>query len=274
MGPRPRGTRCGLASSESREATSLNNTALPLECADDVFFVEGPASNWIILRDGKEFTVIDSGYPGDGVDFVESIRQLGLEPRNMAALLVTHGHVDHTGSARMLSEEFNIPVLSGAAEQGQMIGRDKNQVSTQQVLLRAWQPRVFRWMRHIIAAGGSKGTCVPASGVFTNELLAGLPGLPQAIDTAGHTPGHTAFLLASGALASGDALVTGHPLSTVTGPQRLHPMFDHDRAMAGRALDQLQTCAATSILPGHGKALRMPIADAVQLARRSPAPTR
>lgn len=246
----------------------MDSTAAPLECADGVFFIEGPASNWIILRDGREFSVIDSGYPGDVGDFVKSIRQLGLEPRNMAALLVTHGHVDHTGAARMLSEEFHIPVLSGAAEHGQMIGREKNQVSARQILVKAWQPRVFRWARHIVAAGGASPTCVPASGVFTNEVLAGLPGAPQAIDTAGHTPGHTSFLLPSGCLATGDALVTGHPLSTVTGPQRLHPMFDHDGAMAGRALDRLQACAATSILPGHGKALAMPITEAVFLARQ------
>ncbi|WP_288027297.1 MBL fold metallo-hydrolase [Arthrobacter sp.] len=122
----------------------MDSTAAPLECADGVFFIEGPASNWIILRDGREFSVIDSGYPGDVGDFVKSIRQLGLEPRNMAALLVTHGHVDHTGAARMLSDNFHIAVLSGAAEHGQMIGRERNQVSPRHILVKAWQPRVRR----------------------------------------------------------------------------------------------------------------------------------
>ncbi|RAN71077.1 hypothetical protein B5P43_34445 [Bacillus sp. SRB_336] len=246
----------------------MDRTDAPLECGDGVFFIRGPASNWIILRDGREFTVIDAGYPGDAGDFVRSVRRLGLEPRNMAALLVTHGHVDHTGAARMLSEEFRIPVLSAAAEHGQMTGRENNQVAPRHILVKAWRPHVFRWARHIVAAGGARPTFVPASGVFTNEVLAGLPGSPRALDSAGHTPGHTAFLLPSGCLATGDALVTGHPLSTVSGPQRLHPMFDHDVAMAGRALDKLLEGDATSILPGHGQALAMPIAEAVFLARQ------
>ncbi|NVN00675.1 MBL fold metallo-hydrolase [Arthrobacter sp. SDTb3-6] len=250
----------------------MNSTAQPQECADGVFLVAGPASNWIILREGREFTVIDSGYPGDRADFIKSIRQLGLEPRNMAALLITHGHVDHTGSARMLSDGFGVPVLSAAAEQGQMTGRDKNQVSPRQILVRAWRPRVFRWTRHIVAAGGANPTRVPGSGAFTDELLAGLPGSPRALATAGHTPGHTAFLLPSGCLATGDALVTGHPLSTVDGPQRLHPMFDHDRGRAGRSLDRLLEGGATTILPGHGKVLAMPIAEAVARARQAPVP--
>ncbi|BAS13189.1 hypothetical protein AHiyo8_14920 [Arthrobacter sp. Hiyo8] len=36
------------------------------EVAEDVFFIEGPAVNWTILKRGNEFTLIDTGYPGTG----------------------------------------------------------------------------------------------------------------------------------------------------------------------------------------------------------------
>ena len=35
------------------------------EQAPGVFFVEGPASNWVVVRDATGFILIDSGYPAD-----------------------------------------------------------------------------------------------------------------------------------------------------------------------------------------------------------------
>ena len=44
------------------------------EPAPDVCFVQGPASNWIILRGGERFTLVDGGYPGDRSLVLASIR--------------------------------------------------------------------------------------------------------------------------------------------------------------------------------------------------------
>ncbi|MER2137990.1 MAG: MBL fold metallo-hydrolase, partial [Arthrobacter sp.] len=63
------------------------------EPARDVLFVRGPASNWVILRRGQEFTLVDGGYPGDRDLVLLSIRESGLEPEAAAAVLVTHAHV-------------------------------------------------------------------------------------------------------------------------------------------------------------------------------------
>ncbi len=57
----------------------MNHSGLT-EAADGVFFVQGSAVNWVILRDGSELTLIDGGYPGD-LDAVESsIRAIGHRP--------------------------------------------------------------------------------------------------------------------------------------------------------------------------------------------------
>ncbi|MCW2657606.1 MAG: Metallo-beta-lactamase, partial [Jatrophihabitans sp.] len=36
-----------------------------VEAAEGVFLVRGTDVNWILLRDGRELTLVDSGYPGD-----------------------------------------------------------------------------------------------------------------------------------------------------------------------------------------------------------------
>ncbi|MCC3273325.1 MBL fold metallo-hydrolase [Arthrobacter zhangbolii] len=240
------------------------------EPAVGIFFVEGPASNWIIARRGQEFTLIDGGYRGDLPRVLASIRAVGLDPGGAVALLITHAHVDHTGAAAHFARRYGTPVFSSAAEHRQMTGVVKFQVSPLQILARAWRPRVLRWTVRALQSGGSKAVPVPSAEVWDDALLASLPGGPVAVPTPGHTPGHTAFYLpAARAVATGDALVTGHGISTRNGPQLLHPMFHHHRAGVQGSLAVLAKLDAGLLLPGHGPALRMPVRDAVEAVRRT-----
>lgn len=234
------------------------------EPAAGVHFVEGPASNWIIVREGEDFILIDGGYPRDLGHVLASIRQLGLEPAEAKAMLITHGHVDHTGSAAHFSKEFGTPILCSPEEVAHVRGQEKHQVTLGQVLRRAWRPRVFRWMMHVIQAGALTAEPAAAARAWDAGELQALPGSPRAVLVAGHTPGHTAFVLPRAhAVATGDALVTGHPLSKKTGVQMLHPMFHSRPEVAGEALRCLAGVDASVVLPGHGPALRKQIGDAI-----------
>ena len=132
------------------------------EPARDVVFVQGPASNWVILRRDREFTLVDGGYPGDLDLVLSSIREAGLEPGAAAAVLVTHAHVDHTGAAAYFAKAFGTAVLSSPAELALLRGQGKAQVSPARVLLRAWQPRVLAWSAHVLGAGGLARVSVPS----------------------------------------------------------------------------------------------------------------
>lgn len=230
-------------------------------------FVQGPASNWVVLRAGDRFTLIDGGYPADTASVLDSIRALGLEPAAAAAMLLTHGHVDHTGAANHFATTYGTTVLCAAAEYGQVLGRERFQVGPREILLRAWRPAVFRWAVHVLRAGGATPTAVPSVGAWDAAALAALPGSPVPVPTPGHTPGHTAFHLPlASVLVSGDALVSGHAISHLAGPQMLHPMFHHDVPGAYRALAAFSALTATTVLPGHGPALHEDAATAARLA--------
>ncbi len=74
------------------------------QVADDTFHVAGAATNWILLTEGDALTLIDAGYPGDYDDVLTSISTIGFTPEQIAAVLVTHAHVDHVGSLPKLLE--------------------------------------------------------------------------------------------------------------------------------------------------------------------------
>lgn len=238
------------------------------EPAPGFFFVEGPASNWIIVRDASGFILIDSGYPGD-TDFVlKSIEYAGLKPANARAILITHGHVDHTGSAALFSRTFGTPVLCSPEELAHVQGHEKHQVSLGEVIVRAWRPSVLRWMRHAIRAGALNADPATEARAWTAEQLRELPGSPEAILVAGHTPGNASiYFRGAGVIATGDSFITGHPLSRHTGPQMLHPMYHTEPGAALSATHVLDGVEASIILPGHGPALAMPLADALASLR-------
>jgi glyoxylase-like metal-dependent hydrolase (beta-lactamase superfamily II) len=234
------------------------------EQAPGVYSVEGPASNWIVVRDGPGFILIDSGYPGDRHHVLASLRYLGLEPADALALLLTHGHVDHTGSAAFFSESYGTPVLCAAGELAHVQGKEKHQVTLGQVLSRAWRPRVFRWIVHVIKAGALAARPATQATAWDAATLRALPGRPVAISVPGHTPGNTAILLPeAGAIAVGDSFVSGHPISRKSGPQMLHSMYHADPGAALAAVRNLAGVDASVVLPGHGPALRMPLDQAV-----------
>ena len=61
-----------------------------------------------VWRDGESATLIDSGAPGSGAEIAEAVP--GID-----RIVLTHGHVDHVGSAAELRESTGASVMAGAA---------------------------------------------------------------------------------------------------------------------------------------------------------------
>ncbi|MBB3676949.1 MBL fold metallo-hydrolase [Modestobacter versicolor] len=238
------------------------------QVADDVFRVDGGIVNWYLVRDGRDLTLVDAGYPGQADDVESSIRLLGHDPGDVRALLVTHAHVDHIGAAGPLHARYGTPAYCSAAEVPHAHREFLQQATPVQVLANAWRPGVLPWAVRVLRLGGTRPTAVPHARPFPGAGPLDLPGGPVPVATPGHTVGHSAILLpGSGAVLTGDGLVTGHPTSRRTGPQLLPAFFDHDEAATAAALGPLAGLDADLVLPGHGEPWRGRVERAVALAR-------
>jgi len=121
------------------------------------------------------------------------------------------------------------------------------------------------WAAHLVRDGGLSREGIRTTQPLTAEVAAQLPGHPMAIPTPGHTGGHCSYLV-DGVLASGDALVTGHPLLAHSGPQLLPAVFSHDQDGCIRSLAALALLDTEVLLPGHGDLWRGSIRDATKQA--------
>ncbi|MFD9443815.1 MBL fold metallo-hydrolase [Streptomyces sp. NPDC060006] len=238
------------------------------EVADGIHLVHGSNTNWVILTEGDAVTLVDTGYPGDRDKVLASLAAVGSSPEAVTAVLVTHAHNDHLGSAEYFSRTYGTPVHTHEAEVPHARRDFLHQVSVGQVLRNAWRPGVVPWAVHALRSGGTAHIPVAEPRPFPGEGPLDLPGRPVPVHTPGHTAGHCAFHLPeAGVVISGDGLVNGHPTSRVPGPQLLPVMFHRDRGGALASLDTFEALPGDVLLPGHGPVHRGSVREAAQRAR-------
>ena len=244
---------------QSSQAPSL------VQITDAVHLAVGHAVNWVLVTDNTGVMLIDAGYPGDREDVLASLAELGYDAGDVRAILLTHAHIDHLGSAIWFASEHRTPVYCHADEVGHTKREYLEQASVADVALRIWRPRWAVWGFHLVRNGGLIRDGIPTVEPLTTETAAGLPGHPMAVSTPGHTGGHCSYVV-DGVLASGDALVTGHPLLRRRGPQLLPAVFSHSQQNCLRSLNTLALLDTEILLPGHGDVWRGPISEATEAA--------
>ena len=239
--------------------------AAPSAITDTVHFAQTDLVNWTLVTDDNGVMLIDAGFPGNRDDVLASLRQLGFGVDDLRAILLTHAHIDHFGSAIWFAKTHGTPVYCHADEVGHAKREYLEQASPVDVATHIWQPRWLKWSVAISRKGAFTRDGIPTAQALTEDVAAGLPGAPMAIPSPGHTGGHCSFVV-DGVLVSGDALVTGHPVAPRSGPQLLpravQPRPGRLRAQPGRAGDARYRGAGARPRP----VWRGPIRDAVERA--------
>ena len=184
----------------------------PEETAPGVYRVETgrglTEANVYLVRSGPGWVLIDTAWPHRGQLIraaAESLFGAGTRPE---AILLTHIHPDHAGSARELAGLWDLPVHVHPAElplaAGRYVPRYGNPLDRWLIApLLALMPR--RAVRASVSRSSLEGIAVPF------DPAAGVPGLPawRAVPTPGHTPGHVAFFRSEDrVLITGDAVLT------------------------------------------------------------------
>ncbi|MFD1469140.1 MBL fold metallo-hydrolase [Hymenobacter caeli] len=229
-------------------------TQLRIQRFVNVYFIDaGTPGEWVL---------VDTGLPGSEKTIRAAAEELYGPGATPQAIVLTHGHLDHLGSARALATGWHVPVLVHPLELPYVTARA------------LYPPRDPTVGGSLAFASRFFPTQLPDLGDVVQELpLAddAVPFLPawRWLHVPGHAPGQVAlFREADRTLLGGDAFATtdhksvfavlvGVPKISVAGPP-----FNYDWPQCHRSVQTLAALEPAAIGCGHGPVIQGPAAAA------------
>lgn len=207
-----------------------------------VITIKLPLSNVFLVR-GERWIIIDSGAPGNSALILQAAARHGIAPRDIALLLLTHGHVDHFGGANELRQLTGAPVAVHKADLPFVTsGRNPAQISATGIEGRIFRP-FLPWAT----------TPLEPDIIFEDAFDLREYGLESStLHTPGHSPGHIALLLPGGALIAGDLLRGGYVGGRLLGDLPNLPFYVADPDQLEASIGRVLTPEIHTLYVGHG----------------------
>lgn len=235
--------------SRPRPSTAIPSSNLH-ELAREVAIVPGIIANAYLVGNRESWVLVDTGTPGNVRKILRAAEARFGRGARPAAILLTHGHFDHAGSAPPLAARWGVPVFAHALELPYLTGR------AHYPPLDTSKPGFFSKLARFF----------PSSTVDLGERVHELPVKFESwetLDTPGHTPGHVCFYHpGDGVLLAGDALTT-MDLDSFWGtigkrPKVCRPPVPAtiDWAKARQSVRMLAALRPSVIAAGHGTPMR------------------
>lgn len=192
--------------------------------------------------------MVDGGAPNKGNKFLEELKVLSIEPKDISLIILTHGHWDHIGSVSELKR------LTGCEVAINMHEKDWVEQA-----LKPLPPGIGLWGKILGAMMKMSMPLVKFSGTSVDLVLEdkefplesyGIHG--NILYTPGHSSGSMSLLLDTGEAFVGDLAMSGFPKLIGSGM----PIFAEDIGAVKESWQLLLNRGAKWIYPAHGKPFR------------------
>ena len=197
-------------------------------------------ANTHLVETNRGVIIVDAGMPHMTRRILRKIRALGHPPKDVRLILVTHGHIDHAGSAVALKRATGAPIamhrndvrLTTTPDLKIPPGRDKttNRIGA-----------LMRTFGFVMPLETFSPDVLLDDGQSLNEF-----GFPARV---WHTPGHTAGSVT--AVTEGGEAFVGDSILNL-----LHvsfPLFWENPTMAHESACRIQSLQPSVCYSGHGK---------------------
>jgi glyoxylase-like metal-dependent hydrolase (beta-lactamase superfamily II) len=208
---------------------------------------------YLIAINKNEWVLVDAGLKGHTQKIKDVAAELFGKNNAPSAIILTHGHFDHTGTLKDLLEIWSVPVFAHKLELPYLTGMSSYPPP---------DPTVGGGLMSLLSVTYPKRPINLGSSVHALEDDGHVPFLPdwEYIHTPGHAPGHISLFRAKDRLLiAGDAFVTTIQESAfsvatqkkiVSGPPKY---FTNNWAAAKASVKKLKELHPAIAATGHGK---------------------
>jgi glyoxylase-like metal-dependent hydrolase (beta-lactamase superfamily II) len=240
----------------------------PTQVAPGVHRLGDHSVNFYLIEDPDGLILIDAGLPAHREELRGLLAGLGRSPADVRAVLLTHGHLDHTGLAHTLQQagatiwihQQDAAMLRDGPRSGNRHAKPERSMLPTCCAGRPPSPCPSSWPARGASPLPLSRTRGPSTRIWywkISRVRRRSSRCPATRPAAPHISSPT-----RGLLFTGDALVTQDQFSGRTGPALVSRCFTHDSRAALAALDRLDELTADLLLPGHGA----PFTDGIRTA--------
>lgn len=204
-------------------------------------------TNVFLLQGDTGSVLVDAGLPGAADPILRRLAGHGVSPKDVRLILLTHGHVDHFGSAAALRERTGAPVAIHALD-ADAVRQGIHQPDSLQPT--GWLVGFLMRLPVLwTLAVPDHALAFEPDIVFDAEFRLDEYGVARrVIPTPGHTPGAVSVLLDSGEAIVGD-MVMGKLMGLVCRPGP--PIVAWDLAQNRESLRHLAALSPRLVYVGH-----------------------
>ena len=241
------------------DATIDTGATSPYDVTHDVAGLKALFVNLFFIGQPGEsnpWVLVDAGLPGYAGQIKKKAEVLFGPGAKPDAIILTHGHFDHTGALKSLLKEWDVPVYAHTLELPYITGKSSYPPPDPAI-----GGGLMSYSSFIFPIGpdnfGDHVRAIPADG--------NIPELPgwRAIHTPGHAPGHISlFRDGDRTLIAGDAFVTTNQNSfaaVASQREEVHgppAYFTCDWQAASKSVQLLNNLNPSAAGTGHGVSMR------------------
>jgi len=205
----------------------------------------GNFTNVFLIRGNGGNILVDAGNPGKADRILARLAECSVAPEDVRLILITHGHIDHFGSAAALRERTGAPVAIHALDADAV-----RQGIHQPGSLNPTHWLVALGMRIPGIADPTRAPAFEPDIVFEDEFRLDDYGVAgRVLLTPGHTPGSVSVLLDSGEAIVGD-VVMGQLMGMLHKPGP--PIVAWDLERNWESVRRLVALSPRVVYVGHG----------------------
>jgi hydroxyacylglutathione hydrolase len=194
-------------------------------------------SNAYLVETGKGIILIDTGGPGSDKIILRRLKE--FNKGGLILIFITHAHLDHYGSAKLIQENTKAPIAIHHADANLMISGSTTLGTTRGFgkIIQIIMPFIERVYRPI--------PVIPDLILRDRETLQPFGVEATIIHTPGHTPGSSTLFFSNGNAFVGD-------LISSSGRPHTQRYFANDWALLEDSQNKLASYSPKWIYPGHG----------------------